>query len=169
MPGACQNLRSAPQKQPIPNIAISSPAGNGGWMRLPLTKCLAGTLKLGAARPGSARSAVGISVFLRRICHMVRLRLISSCANMAIEYRRIEGRSSDACLLRLCRLARAAGRRPDGECRHHAWTQEDQPGRRWRPRDDRGNPCAREFDRVRPALPPADLRGERLLRLLDHG
>ena len=84
-------MRSAPQKQPMPNIAVSSPAGNGGWMRLPLTKCRAGTLKLGAARPGSARSAVGISVFLRRICHTVRLHLISPEANMAIQYRRIEG------------------------------------------------------------------------------
>ena len=84
-------MRSAPQKQPIPNIAFSSPAGNGGWMRLPLTKCLAGTLKLGAARPGKARSGVGISVFLRRICHMVRLPLISPGANMAIQCRRIEG------------------------------------------------------------------------------
>ena len=28
-PGASQNLRSAPQKQPMPNMAVSSPAGNG--------------------------------------------------------------------------------------------------------------------------------------------
>src|SRR5258708_29645303 len=41
-------------------------------MRLWLTKCSAGTLKAGLARPGRARSAVGISAFLRRICHMAR-------------------------------------------------------------------------------------------------
>src|SRR6478672_5135107 len=83
-------MRSAPQKQPSPNIACSRPAGNGGWMRLPLTKCSAGTAKAGLARPGSARSAVGISAFLRRICHMARL-LILCPANMAIECPRIEG------------------------------------------------------------------------------
>src|SRR4030095_12623538 len=34
---------------------------------------------------------VGISVFLRRICHMAPLHSISFAANMAIQYRRIEG------------------------------------------------------------------------------
>jgi hypothetical protein len=60
-------------------------------MRLPLTKWLVSTLKAGAARPGKARSAVGIPVFLRRIGHMARLPSISPCANMAIQYSRIEG------------------------------------------------------------------------------
>ena len=72
-------------------MACSSPAGNGGWMRLPLTKCLAGTAKAGWARPGKARSAVGISAFLRKICHMARLHLLSPVANMAIQCRQIEG------------------------------------------------------------------------------
>src|SRR6059058_3854125 len=38
-PGACQNTRSAPQKQPMPTTACSSPAGNGGAIGVPSTKC----------------------------------------------------------------------------------------------------------------------------------
>src|SRR5262245_15918193 len=75
----------------MPNMACSSPAGNGGWMRLPLTKCVAGTAKPGAGLPGRARSAVGISAFLRNICHMAQLHLLLPCTNMAIQCRQIEG------------------------------------------------------------------------------
>ena len=36
-PGTFQNFRSTPQKQPMPNMACSVPAGNGGWSRAPFT------------------------------------------------------------------------------------------------------------------------------------
>src|SRR6185437_10307166 len=44
--------------------------------RLWFTKCSAGTAKAGEARPGSAPSAVGISAFLRSICHMACLQTL---------------------------------------------------------------------------------------------
>src|SRR5579862_5269001 len=85
-------MRSAPQKQPSPNIACSSPEGKGGCRRAPLTKCSVGMAKTGRSRPGKARSAVGISVFLRRICHMCGSTCFASPGfNMAIECRQIEG------------------------------------------------------------------------------
>ena len=42
-PGARQNIRSAPQKQPIPKIACSVPSGNGGPIGVPRTRCFPGT------------------------------------------------------------------------------------------------------------------------------
>jgi hypothetical protein len=51
----------------------------------------AGTPKAGAAQPGKVRPAPGIRDFLRRIGHRARLPSISPCANMAIQYNRIEG------------------------------------------------------------------------------
>jgi hypothetical protein len=36
-PGACQNTRSAPQKQPSPKTARSKPSGNGGVIGVPRT------------------------------------------------------------------------------------------------------------------------------------
>ncbi len=60
-PGACQSFRSAPQKQPMPNIASLEPSGNGGRMRDPRTTCASAT-STASARPGSARSREGIIV-----------------------------------------------------------------------------------------------------------
>src|SRR5450631_2077531 len=57
-PGNSQNLRSAPQKQPIPKVANSVPTGKGGTSGAPLTKCLAGTA-IRSVRPGNASAAVG--------------------------------------------------------------------------------------------------------------
>src|SRR5262245_28090202 len=57
-----QNLRSAPQKQPMPNIAVSSPAGHGPLRGWPLTKCT-DAVGIGSARPLRAVAAVGISGF----------------------------------------------------------------------------------------------------------
>src|SRR5438067_13571132 len=96
-------MRSAPQKQPRPNIAISRPAGNGGWMRLWLTKCSAGTAKAGLDLPGRALSADGISAFFRRICHMARLLIFLPVANMAIQCAQIEGDAGNDELFRVCR------------------------------------------------------------------
>jgi hypothetical protein len=64
MPGARQNMRSAPQKQPIPKIARSVPSGNGGPIGVPRTRCVPG-IAIGVSRPGSASSGVGIAVGLR--------------------------------------------------------------------------------------------------------
>src|ERR687887_139017 len=70
-PGASQNLRSAPQKQPMPNTACSAPCGKGGWRAASSTWCLAGT-GIFCARPGSAVSRVGISSFFLVENHMGR-------------------------------------------------------------------------------------------------
>src|SRR5436190_1222031 len=68
-PFNCQNLRSAPQKQPMPNIARSRPSGNGGSSRCPLTKCAAGTC-IRSARPGNASSLDGKPCgFFDHICN----------------------------------------------------------------------------------------------------
>src|SRR5205823_107765 len=50
---------SAPQKQPMPNIACSTPPGNGGCRRWPFTKCVSGT-RICSSRPGNASSFDGI-------------------------------------------------------------------------------------------------------------
>src|SRR5215217_7081137 len=55
-----QNLRSAPQKQPKPKIAVSSPAGYGPFSGLPLTKCDV-AVRIGLGRPGSASALDGMS------------------------------------------------------------------------------------------------------------
>ena len=60
-PGISQNIRSAPQKQPMPNTACSRPSGKGGASGVPSTKCLPGT-GIFSGRPGSASSGAGISV-----------------------------------------------------------------------------------------------------------
>src|SRR3990172_10349335 len=66
-PSTCQNLRSAPQKQPIANVARASPSGNGGSSGRPLTKCAAGT-SIRSARPGSAPAFDGMLIaFLENI------------------------------------------------------------------------------------------------------
>src|SRR5215210_9285801 len=65
MPSICQNLRSAPQKQPRPNTAVLIPSGNGALRGVPSTACLSGTLNAGRSRPGSASVGVTILVLLR--------------------------------------------------------------------------------------------------------
>src|SRR3954463_12850851 len=55
-PGSSQNLRSAPQKQPMPNCASCRPAGNGALSGCPFRKWRSGT-GIGLARPGSTLSA----------------------------------------------------------------------------------------------------------------
>jgi hypothetical protein len=57
-----QNFRSAPQKQPIPNIAVSKPAGYGPFNGRPKMKC-SSAVGSAAGRPLRAVSRVGISVF----------------------------------------------------------------------------------------------------------
>ena len=57
-PGTFQKSFSAPQKQPIPNSAISVPAGYGGRRAEPRTACLAGT-GISVGRPGRISSAEG--------------------------------------------------------------------------------------------------------------
>src|SRR3977135_485886 len=69
----------------------------------------------------------------------------------------------------MCWAARAAGRIADGERRTPAYKAEDLPGRRRRSGNARSHPGARQFHGIRAALPGADLRGQRLLRLLDRG
>src|SRR5262249_38321052 len=54
-----QNLRSAPQKQPMPKMAVSWPAGYGPLSGRPLTKWLV-AVGVGVARPGSAAPGAGI-------------------------------------------------------------------------------------------------------------
>ena len=58
MPGVSHSLRSAPQKQPMPNTARSAPAGNGGSSGAPLTACRVGT-GIRSGRPASAFSGCG--------------------------------------------------------------------------------------------------------------
>ena len=60
--GAFQNMRSAPQKQPMPTTAVCRPSGNGGFRGVPSTKCRSGT-GIGSARPGSASSGATMRVF----------------------------------------------------------------------------------------------------------
>src|SRR5438046_10283022 len=60
-PRSCQNFRSAPQKQPIPNIARARPSGNGGDTRFRFTKCKSEML-IRSARPGNVSAADGIVV-----------------------------------------------------------------------------------------------------------
>jgi chromate reductase len=55
-------LRSAPQKQPIPNTARSVRSGNGGTMRWPVTKWVSPT-GIGVLRPRTASSAEGMRAF----------------------------------------------------------------------------------------------------------
>jgi hypothetical protein len=62
-------MRSAPQKQPMPKSASAAPSGNGGTMRLPLTKWASGTLN-GVSRPGSASPASGSSSFFGDVNHI---------------------------------------------------------------------------------------------------
>src|SRR5205085_10778344 len=61
-PGSCQNSRSAPQKQPIPTTARSSPSGKGGLGGVPSTAWRSAT-GISALRPGSAPGALTIFVF----------------------------------------------------------------------------------------------------------
>src|SRR5262249_44140242 len=57
-----QNLRSAHQKQPMPNTAFSKPAGYGPFSGRCRTKC-SRAVGIGVGRPGSASAADGISSF----------------------------------------------------------------------------------------------------------
>src|SRR5690242_19634102 len=63
-PGVSQNLRSAPQKQPIPNTACSVPSGKGGCSGRPFTAWCSGT-GIDSSRPGRASAAVGMLVLCR--------------------------------------------------------------------------------------------------------
>src|SRR4051794_33325454 len=56
-------MRSAPQKQPMPKIALSVPSGNGGSSGVPSTKWLEGTA-IRCSRPGRASSFEVMAVFL---------------------------------------------------------------------------------------------------------
>ena len=56
-------MRSAPQKQPIPTMAISTPSGHGPVSGLPLMKCAAGTGMVWSVRPGRASAGSIITVF----------------------------------------------------------------------------------------------------------
>jgi len=53
-----QKIRSAHQKQPMPNMANSVPAGKGGSRRFQFTKWVAG-ITIRVARPGSASCGDG--------------------------------------------------------------------------------------------------------------
>src|SRR5215470_18016872 len=57
-----QNLRSAPQKQPMPNMAVSKPSGYGPLSGRCNTKC-SRAVGIGVERPGKASAADGISSF----------------------------------------------------------------------------------------------------------
>ena len=57
-PGACQKIRSAPQKQPSPNIASSAPRGHGGTVVAPVAAWVDLTCS-GWDRPGSASVGEG--------------------------------------------------------------------------------------------------------------
>src|SRR5436309_3893416 len=70
MPGACQKTRSAPQKQPIPTTACSSPSGNGGAIGVPSVSCRSGT-RIGSSRPDSTSSAVTRAVGFEKRCMRV--------------------------------------------------------------------------------------------------
>src|SRR3954464_7637563 len=58
-------MRSAPQKQPSPKMAVSNPGGKGPCRGVPSTSCRAGIANGGAGRPGRAPSGSIIVVFLR--------------------------------------------------------------------------------------------------------
>src|SRR5215208_290300 len=64
-PGVCQKPRSAPQKQPMPKITVSTPSGKGGKIGVPSTKCVSGTWKGRSSRPGRASAGSGIAVLSR--------------------------------------------------------------------------------------------------------
>src|SRR6202040_588305 len=59
-----QNLRSAPQKQPMPNNAVSMPRGNGGCSRRPVMKWVP-AVNTGLGLPSRASGAVGKELRLR--------------------------------------------------------------------------------------------------------
>src|SRR5262245_54087941 len=59
-------MRSAPQKQPMPTIACSSPSGNGGRSGFPSTTWAAGT-GISSSRPGSASSGEIIRAAFRNV------------------------------------------------------------------------------------------------------
>src|SRR5579871_4606486 len=61
-----QNLRSAPQKHPMPKIAVSRPSGYGPLSGRPLTKWRA-AVAIGSLRPGRAVAALGISSFFLNV------------------------------------------------------------------------------------------------------
>src|SRR3990170_5507741 len=61
---SCQNLRSAPQKQPRPKTARSIPSGYGPCRGCPLTKCRS-AVGIGDERPGNASVELGTSRRLR--------------------------------------------------------------------------------------------------------
>ena len=56
-PGVCQNIFSAPQKQPMPNMAWLIPASRGS-NGPPVTWCVAGTF-IASARPGKDSDGPG--------------------------------------------------------------------------------------------------------------
>src|SRR5215213_8022296 len=84
MPGACQKPRSAPQKQPMPKTAVSTPSGNGGSSGVPSTKWVSGTAKGWVSRPGSASAGSGIAV-LSRNRKLIPPRVVSA-APMELDY-----------------------------------------------------------------------------------
>src|SRR4051794_9645529 len=65
MPSACQNTRSAPQKQPIPTTSFCISTGKGCWSGVPRTTWRLGT-RIGVSRPGSASSGDTILVFFSK-------------------------------------------------------------------------------------------------------
>src|SRR5205823_1998435 len=75
-------FRSAPQKQPMPNIARARPSGNGGDKRFRFTKCNSG-IGIRSARPGNASAADGIVIdfFVNMTTYSVRTIRLSGGGN----------------------------------------------------------------------------------------
>ena len=83
-PGVCQKPRSAPQKQPMPKMAVSTPSGKGGSSGVPSTKCVSGTWNGRVSRPGRASAGSGIAV-LSRNRKLIPSRVVSA-SRMELDY-----------------------------------------------------------------------------------
>src|SRR5439155_5816801 len=83
-PGICQKSRSAPQKQPSANTAVSIPSWNGAINGVPSTSCRSGTSNARSSRPGNASS--GETIFTSRL---------NSCMGNTSDISTIPLRSSD--------------------------------------------------------------------------
>src|SRR5690242_21470327 len=98
------------------NIACSRPAGNGGVMRWPLTKCVSVT-RIGVVRPGRASAGDGIRDFLevKNIAWSIRrapgLVTVMGDGHVAPRYLRKSAQGFDESLA-------AAGDRRGASCRY---------------------------------------------------
>ena len=77
-PSICQNMRSAPQKQPRPNIAVSRPSGYGPFSGRLETKCFE-AVGIGLPRPGSASSGFGRLSFLFSMSLRKNIAFLQAC------------------------------------------------------------------------------------------